>query len=283
MFNSLNKIYPFNDDLKFNLRSIFGISLGIFLFLLFFLPVNPATDDFNKKLLVITGFGFIVLLLLMLLRIAVPSFFPDAFTTEKWTVKKEMLLHVLFIILNSVAFSFYARYVGGMPMSFHAVVKIILISLIPVVALAIIYEYDFLKKRLENMVGQIKNPEFMQQEEEEAGIEFKSENQSERLFLFQEQIILIKAANNYIEIIFRQGEKTSRRLIRNTLHNAEKLLSDKPSFIRVHRSYIVNVNNIRKINKSPDGLKLLLYDYPRGINVSRQYVLKVKDALQLGE
>lgn len=283
MFKSLNKPYPFNDELNFNLKSLSGISLGIFLFLLFFLPLNPIISDFNKKLLVITGFGFIVLLLLLLVRIALPAFFPGAFIAEKWTVKKELLLHLLFVSLNSVAFSFYARYVGGIPMSFHAVVKIILISFIPVVALGIIYEYDFLKRRLENVVSQIKSPEFQQVEEEETGIEFQSENQSERLFLFYEQIILIKAANNYIEIIFRQGDKINRRLIRNTLRNTEKLLTDNSSFIRVHRSYIVNVNSIRKVNKSSDGLKLLLYDYPKGINVSRQYVLTVKSALQMAE
>ena len=283
MFKSLNKPYPFNDELNFNLKSIAGISLGIFLFLLFFLPLNPVIDDFNKKLLVITGFGFIVLLLLLFIRIAIPAFFPGAFTPEKWTVTRELLLHLLFVILNSVAFSFYARYVGGIPTTFHSVVKIILISIIPVVALAIIYEYDFLKKRLEDVVSQIKNPEFQQVEEEETGIEFQSDNQSERFFLFHDQIILIKAANNYIEIIFRQSEKISRRLIRNTLQNTERMLSKNPSFIRVHRSYIVNVNSIRKVTKSSDGLKLLLYDYPKGINVSRQYILKVKNALQLTE
>ncbi len=283
MFSSLNKPYPFNDNLKSNLQAILGISLGIFLFLLFFLPFNPQTEEFNKKLLIIAGFGIIILIFLFLVRIALPSFFPKLFIPEKWKIKKELLLHFIFIVLNSVAFSFYARFVGKIDINFHLAVNIVLISLAAVIILVIINEYEFLKRRVEHLLNQLKTPDFQPSEEEtETGIEFESENQSEHLFLYPEQVILIKAANNYIEIIFRQNEKVSRRLIRNTLKNTEKILLKYPSLIRVHRSYIVNVNSIQKVNKSAEGLKLSLYDYPKGVNVSRQYILNVKDALKNG-
>lgn len=283
MFSSLNKTYPFNDDLKLNLKSIFGVALGIFLFLLFLQPLNPEVTDFNKKLLIIAGFGMIVLLLLLLLRIVIPAIFPHPFSGEKWTIKKEVVLHFIFLILNSVAFSFYARYVGKIGINFHIAVNIILISFMPVAALVIIYEYNVLRKRLSNAF-----PQSMQEVEningnESSGIEFESENQLEHFFLFPEQIILIKAANNYIEIIFKQTGKVSRRLIRNTLKNTEHLVHNYPSLIRVHRSTIVNIKSIRKIDKGTDGLKLFLYDYPKAINVSRQYVLNVKQALQDNE
>lgn len=283
MLSALNKPYPFNDDLKLNLQSVFGVALGIFLFLLFLQPLNPPNTDFNQKLLIIAGFGMIVLLLLFLFRIGIPAIFPKLFLSDKWTYKKEVLLHFIFLVFNSVAFSFYARYVGKITVDFHRVANIILISLIPVFVLVIIYEYNVLKKRLQLVVNQIKNQEFSEDLEEEnnvQGIEFESENQSEKLFLFPEQIILIKAANNYIEIIFRKSEKVSRQLVRNTLKNTENLVKDYPSLIRVHRSFIVNVKSIRKVNKGSDGLKLLLYDYPKAINVSRQYVLNVKQALE---
>jgi hypothetical protein len=38
MINALNKKYPFNSDLKVNLQSFVGVSLGVFLYLLFFQP-----------------------------------------------------------------------------------------------------------------------------------------------------------------------------------------------------------------------------------------------------
>lgn len=277
MPGSSNKVYPFNNDYTFNFRSILGVTVGIFLFLIFFLPLNPLTEEFNKKTLILAGFGGIIFIFLMLLRIVIPSLFPKLFRPEKWSLMKEIVLHFLFLVLNSVAFSFYARYVGKIEVTFHLVVNIVLISLAPVIILIIIYEYNFLKKRLQELLNQNDLPEILENTD---GIEFESENQSEHLFLFPEQIILIKSANNYIEIIYKQNKKVSRRLIRNSLKNTEKLLSKYPSLIRCHRSYIINKNCIQNIQKGAEGLKLSLFDYSFEINVSRQYVLKVKEALK---
>lgn len=276
----LNKPYYFTDDLKLNIQSAAGISLGLFLFLLFFQPLDPPTSEFNQKILVLAGFGVIHLLLLTFCRILIPSIFPRLFDAEKWTIKKEAFLHLLFLILNSVAFSFYARYVGKIGINFHNAVNIVLISAASVAVLVIINEFKFMKNKFRLLT--VQNHDFDIKKTgnvELSGIEFESENQSERFFLFPEQIILIKSAGNYIEIIYKQNEKVSRRLIRNTLANAEQLLAKFPFLIRCHRSSVVNTNNIQNISKTSEGLKLDLIDYSRPVNVSRQYVLKVKEAL----
>lgn len=278
----LNKSYPTTDDLKLNIQSAAGISLGLFLFLLFFQPLNPPTSEFNRKLLVLAGFGVIHFLLLVTCRVFIPSVFPGLFQAEKWTIKKEAFLHLLFLVLNSVAFSFYARYVGKIEINFNNAVNIVLISAASVAVLVIINEYKFLKKKLQLLTGQKEN---VAEKEAETlnGIEFRSENQSEHFFLFPEQIILIKSAGNYIEIVYKQNGKPGRRLIRNTLAYAEQLLAKYPFLIRCHRSTVVNINCIQKVNKTSEGLKLDLIDYSRAVNVSRQYVLKVKEALEQPE
>lgn len=276
-----NKPYPFTDDLKLNLQSVSGISLGLFLFLLFFQPLDPPVDEFNRKLLILAGFGVIHLLLLAVCRIVIPSLLPGLFAPEKWTIKKEALLDLLFLILNSVAFSFYARYVGKIGINFHIAVNIVLISAASVALLTVINEYKFLKNKLQSFMAQNKSLDTKEPDNELLnGIEFESENQSESFFLFPEQIILIKSAGNYIEIIYKQNEKAGRRMIRNTLAYTEQLLAKYPFLIRCHRSSVVNINSIQKVNKTTEGLKLDLFDYSRAVNVSRQYVLKVKEALE---
>jgi DNA-binding LytR/AlgR family response regulator len=278
----LNKPYPITDDLRMNLQSVGGISLGLFLFLLFFQPLDPPVNEFNRKLLILAGFGIIHLLLLAVCRIVIPSVLPGLFQSEKWTIKKEAVLHLLFLILNSVAFAFYARYVGKIEINFHIAVNIVLISAASVAVLVIINEYKFLKTKLQSFMTQNQDIDVQEPDADTLnGIEFESENQSERFFLFPEQIILIKSAGNYIEIIYKQKEKVSRRMVRNTLANAEQLLSKYPFLIRCHRSSVVNINCIRKVDKTSEGLKLNLFDYSRPVSVSRQYVLKVKEALEL--
>ncbi len=280
MLNSLNKKYPLYDDLRLNLRAIIGISLGVFLFLLFFQPLKPQNPDFNNKLLILAAFGVITLILLGLFRIIIPSVFPESFSKNEWTLKKEIIINFLFLIFNSVAFVFFSRYVGKITVTFHVVTIIVIISLTATVILVVINEFQFLKEQIRNFSGSSTKTDDEIISKENVEIEFESENKSEYFHLFLEQIILIKSADNYIEVIYKQEEKINKRLIRSTLKITEELFSKYPAMVRCHRSCIVNKNYIQKVTKGTDGLKLTLFDYPQDIHVSRQYVLKVKEALK---
>jgi DNA-binding LytR/AlgR family response regulator len=280
MQNDLIKKHPYYNDPRLNLRAIIGISLGIFLFLLFFQPLNPQNPDFNNKLLILAAFGCITLILLGLMRIVIPSTFSNSFSPEKWTINKEIFWDFLFVVLNSVAFVFFARYVGKIPITFHIVTIILIITLIAIVILAVINEYHYLKKQLRKLMSGAIDQEDEIPSDENVQIEFESENKSEYFKLFLAQIILIKSANNYIEVIYLEEEKVAKRLIRNTMKNTEILFSKYPTMIRCHRSCIVNKSQIQKITKGNEGIKLTLFGYPHDIHVSRQYVLKVKEVLR---
>jgi hypothetical protein len=280
MLQSLNRKYPFPNNLKLNLRAIIGISLGILLFLLFFQPLNPQNPDFNNKLLILSAFGGISLILLVLLRVVIPSFFPTSFSNKKWTLYKEVLLDFIFVVLNSVAYSFFAKFVGKIPINFHIETIIVIISTGSIVVLVLINDFQVLKKQVRLLKANstpIKEPETKKKNVE---INFESENKSEYFRARLDTIVLIKAANNYIEIIHLEGEKTKRRLLRNTLKNTEVLISKYLNLVRCHRSCIVNIDFIEKVGKGSEGIKLKLHHYSEEIHVSRQYSLKVKEALR---
>ena len=281
MINSLNKKYPFNDDLKVNLQSFIGISLGIFLFLLFFQPFLLRNSDFNNQNLIIAGFGVISFILLSVLRILFPSFLPKTFNSENWNYAKELIVNLLFLILNSVAFAFFARYVGEIKITFHTAIIVVLISMAAMVIVIVVNQFWVLNsqiKQLNELAGLTREYETGLGKDVE--IEFESENKSEYFKLTLEQIMLIKSASNYIEVIYKTGDKISRRLIRNTIKNTEEFFSKYPTLVRCHRSCIVNKNYIQKLEKVNDGLILVLFDYPQEVHVSRQYALKVKEALK---
>jgi len=280
MLNALNKKYPFIDNLMTNVKLIIAISLGIFLFLLFFQPFQLRNPDFNNRLIILATFGAITMVLLSIFRIIIPSIFSKTFSEEKWTLKKEILIDFLFLSTNSVAFSFFARFVGRVPITFHIVIIIVIITLCAVAALVLVTEFHSLKKQLEDLSPSESEEEDETGLEEPAEIEFDSENKSEYFHLLTEQIIFIKSANNYIEVVYKSDDKVSKRLIRSTLKSTEDLLSKYPQMIRCHRSFIVNKNCIQKVRKGNDGLILKLYDYAPEIHVSRQYVLRVKEALK---
>lgn len=279
MLKSLNKRYPFNDNLKINIRSIISVSLGIFLFLLFFQPFNIQNPDFNNRLIILATFGAITLVLLSIFRLVIPSIFSKAFSEERWTIGKEVLIDFLFVVFNSVAFSFFARYVGRIPITFHTVIILVIISITAASVLVVINRIYLLKIQVENLKStepervEIKVPATTE-------IEFESENKTDYFKLLPEQIVLIRSASNYIEVHYLEAEELHKKLIRNTLKSTEETLSAYPEMIRCHRSFIVNKYHIKSLKRDADGLVLHLHHFPSEIHVSRQYALNVKQAVK---
>jgi len=280
MLNSLNKKYPFNDDLKINARSIVSISLGIFLFLLFFQPFNIQNPDFNNRLIILATFGAITLVLLSIFRLVIPSIFSRAFSEERWNIKKEIIIDLLFVIFNSVAFTFFARYVGQIPITFHITIIIVIISITAAAVLVVTNRIYLLKLETEKLPEKLPAEPVAQPSAKKPEIEFESENKTDYFQLPADQVLLVKSASNYVEIVYRKDEKLHTKLIRNTLKSTEKLLSRYPEMIRCHRSYIVNKNHIESLKRDSEGLVVILLDYPKEIHVSRQYALKVKEAVR---
>lgn len=279
MENNTNGKHPYFNDFQLNVRSIIGISLGIFLFLLFFQPFNLKNPDFNGKLLTLGAFGGISLILMGIFRFLIPDTFPSVFASNKWNTNKEIFYDFLFVVFNSVAYSFFARYVGQIPITFHAETIIVIISITSIVILVNANKYNHLKQQVAQL-SENANKEQIKPKQENIKIEFESENKSEYFQLFLNEIMLIKSANNYVEVIYFKDEKVSKKLIRNTLKNTEALFAKHPAMVRCHRSCMVNKNYIQKAAKGSDGLVLNLSNYPQQIHVSRQYVLKVKEALR---
>lgn len=281
MLGSLNKKYPFNDNLKINARTISSVSLGIFLFLLFFQPFEIRNPDFDNRLIILATFGAITLVLLSIFRLVIPSIFITAFSEERWTIKKEIIIDLLFVISNSVAFSFFARYVGGVRINFPIAINIVILSISAAAVLVTINRIYMLKKQIEELCEYI--PDNQKQKIESTKnemIDFESENLTEFFQIPASQVLLIKSANNYIEVFYQEGNKTHKKLIRNTLKNTEEKLANYEDLIRCHRSYIVNRKHVQKLSRGNYGLELSLFDYPEQIHVSRQYAMKVKEALR---
>ncbi len=70
-------------------------------------------------------------------------------------------------------------------------------------------------------------------------------------FIRLRDIILIKGEGAYSEIFLKEGEKL---LISKNLKHFEDLLQDVPKFIRAHKSYIVNMDEVVEYSRSSGGI-----------------------------
>lgn len=279
----LNRPYSFNDDLKYNLKISTGISIGMFLFYLFFQPLDLRNADFNNRLVVIAGFGFITFFVLGLTLIFFPFIFPKFFKTGKWNLIKDIILNACIWILISIANSFYARYVGLIEISYHSMFRILLLGLAPVAILVVVNQNKILKqylqKALELTIKQEAEDEPNSEGNEEIIIE--SENKSEYIKIDLNNLLLIKSANNYIEIFWKKDNKIHKKLIRNTLTKVENQLKNYSNIIRCHRTSIINKSHIQRLKSGSSGLQIRLIDFNDLIPVSRQYALKVKEQVTI--
>ncbi len=281
MKDFLNRPFSFNDDLKYNLRLSISISFGMFLFYLFFQPLDLANSDFNDRLVIIAGFGFITFFILILNLILLPYLFPKFFQTGKWNLIRDIILNTWIWILISTTYTFYARYVGLIEITYNSMFKLLLLGLAPVAILIIVNQNKILKRYLQHALEILKNLDQDETEkiDHENEIIIESENKTESITIDLEKLILIKSANNYIEVFWKKEDKINKKLIRNTLSNIEHQLKNYPYFIRCHRTSLVNKSFIHKLTGGSKGLQIRLAGIDELIPVSRQYALKVKEQL----
>jgi DNA-binding LytR/AlgR family response regulator len=278
-----NKLDQLVQLLNEKLRLLLSISFGIFLFILFFQPFPIDRFDFNDNLLFVAGFGAIVFLFMFLLRVAIPWMIKKSHQTVNEPVLTSYLSGFIILALCSVAFVFYLRYVGFVSISFYIVFKVVLTCLAPPVALKL---YDVNKELIQQNESLISERKTIQKQVEKyeednlnKSIEFISETGTENLTLLIAEVVFIQSADNYIEIAYMDGDNFKKMLIRNTLKNIELQIKQYSNFIRCHRTCIINMHYIEKLNQDYSSHWITLKGYHEKIPVSRQYLLKLKETL----
>lgn len=277
------RIHQWLQLVKPDIKIFLWVSLGIFLFILFFQPFSLDAFDFNNRLLVVAGLGAIAFILMMLTR----SFFPYVESSQSQPMQPQsvpgLYSSIILLALGSVAFAFYLRYVGHVEITFFVMFKVIFICLVPPVALRLcdafreirhenqkLRSFADRKERKENSLHIGETPE---------SVVFTSDNNAENLNLPTSDVVFIKSADNYVELAYRDGDHVKTQLLRNTLKKIEEQLKPYPDFIRCHRICIVNIRHIDHLENKNQTYWLTLSDYDEQIPVSRQYLLKVKESL----
>ena len=258
-----------------------GISLGIYFFILFFQPFPLNQFDDNNRLLFVAGLAAIIYFSLILVRIILRWIISD---TQQ--IYDEPFIHPgieVFILwgLSSVAISFYLRYVGSVYMTFYIVFKVLIICLIPLLIIRLYDRIKFLRQENETLLMEKESLQQTLSDFEEdhlnKSIELASDSIHENTVFQLSDIILFKSADNYVEIIYREGAEINKTMIRSTLKNIESQLRQYPGFIRCHRTVIVNRYQVQRVIKKYNIYSLIMKGYEEEIPVSRQYLYKIKD------
>ncbi|MDF1572726.1 MAG: LytTR family DNA-binding domain-containing protein [Bacteroidales bacterium] len=271
-----------SQDAKYQIKLISLISLAIFLFVLFFQPFDFQMVDFNDRMIFTLGFAVITFLILVVFRIILPVSVTSRIRAESLKISNEVGLIILIWIFIACGNIFYIHYVGKVDMDLSSAVVISLFSAFPSIILKLADVNMSLRKQLLNFVRRniklehdLANAEQQQSEP----VILMSDTQTDKIELLPDDIMLIKSADNYVEIYYKTGDEVEHKLLRNTLKNMQQALRDQPDFRRCHRTCIVNTACIVSLTNSYKGHRIKMLDIDEEIPVSRQYILGIKDVL----
>ena len=269
--------------LKEDLGLLISISLGVFLFILFFQPFPFESIDLNSNLLFVGGLTTIVFMVMVIIRVVSPWLIRKYDHNEYQSIFSSFIGGFVMVVISAVAFAFYLFYIGNIEITFFIMFKVVLICFAPPVALRL---YDLIKRlKFENKSLQEQQSVFQKKiiknEEENLNktVELLSESMTENFRFPVIDIAFVKSADNYVEIVYSEDGQFKKKLLRNTLKNIEQQLKPYPDFIRCHRICIVNKQHIEKLNKDYSNHWLTIKDLSEKIPVSRQYIIKLKEAI----
>jgi len=107
-------------------------------------------------------------------------------------------------------------------------------------------------------------------------VAFPDEKGELKISIMLENLLYVDSADNYATIHYLNKSKLSHYLIRNSLKWMEENLTKESPLVRCHRSYIVNLDKVKVLRKTKEGIFLELdTDSTPDIPVSKTYYERV--------
>jgi DNA-binding LytR/AlgR family response regulator len=294
--NLLRQPYPQNETPGhgWRLALLFGVFVGAFLTI--FQPFDLNTWQTDHKLLKIWGFGGITFVVMVVMMVVVPRLWPRFFVEEGWTVGKQIAYVFVQILLIAVANRLYLVWLVGGAYGAgwgYSLVVTGLVGIFPTTA-AVVANYIRQLKRYQQQAATLSatlppHPSADTStssvavaadgptEPHQAAIVLVAENEKDTFTLPAADLLAIESSDNYCTVFFARKQTLAKELMRSSLSRLETQLSDfqyidnVKSFVRCHRSYVVNLEQVERISGNAQGYKLHLLGGQLIIPVARKY------------
>lgn len=279
-----SQLYPQNVPVRN--RLILGISIGVFitLFILVFKPLGIGDWKTPYIGIKIAGFGLLTSMVLLFRHLVLPGFFRRFFSTEHWTITREILIVGLTIFMIAGCNYSYLRYLTGPrylgPSALAMLAITFLIGIFPVMA-GIVLNYIYqLHKYLElaRALPSFRDAELSGFSDPE--LVFVADGGNDKLVINYDDFLFLEAGDNYVSIHYLLSEQERKKLIRASLNRLETYIGmqipDSRRFVRCHRSYLVNLQKVEKCTGNAQGFRFHIRSSDLQIPVGRKYNEVVK-------
>lgn len=236
--------------------SISGLSVAIFLIL--YQPFGTYDFTSTTKYWFLTGYGLIAF---------ISVFFSWIIASKYWALESfaAVTLVIIASALMSTALSFiYKQWYFEALISLKQFLGYLPFSLMTLplplgIILGLEYKTRPMPSNLSFRLNDSNDREFIQ---------FKAE-----------ELLVIKAADNYIEVSHVNNGAIQVELLRLSLVAAKQQLMEHPEIMQCHRSYLVNMSQVSHGNGTKQAFSLLLRNSDLKVPVSRKHLTEVQNKL----
>ena len=262
---------------KNTIIQIFFTALFAFIFIITYRPFGYDKWYGNiGKLELLAGTAVVVLLGMVVVVVSRIGMFIMSKTHEItlavyiWMIAVEILLMGGFYTSLEIFILHDKR--STLSLLFNAVQNTSLILLIPYTLSILFFAWKDIKLKLDKVIQQFRDPG-------EIFIPIKDEKGVLRLTLKSINILFLESNDNYVNVYYLDNNKTKTYLVRNSLKQMEKSLKFYPIY-RCHRSYSVNLKNVKMVRKAKKGYELVI-NSPKEecLPISLSYEKKILDLL----
>lgn len=307
---TLQKPFPAMGGTRKALISAFSFGAFVGLFLYFFAPFGLHELPSGLAGVALT-YGAITTLSMLFMQLLWPLFFPDYYSEEDWTVGREIAQTMGNILLIAGGNLGYSVYMGFFELSFAAFLIFLGITLVvgsfPVVvgvlmrqnayqrhylAQSELYNVQLDRQQATAHAGSVEvapGPASAKSAARKGRISLQEEGSGKSFACAPADLLAIEAADNYVKLHLHPEARDSAglpfrktELLRLPLSTAEEDLGAHPTFFRCHRSWLVNLDRLEKVEGNARGYRLHMEGLKEGVPVSRSRIpdfQKVMEAL----
>ncbi|NPA36894.1 MAG: LytTR family transcriptional regulator [Chlorobi bacterium] len=281
----LNTSYPVT--FGNNWKSALFAAIFITFFITFFEPFNLSRISNPHKKLILSGYGLITLVVLMIDTVILPLLIKHVFNEKKWTNGKQIvfLLWIFFTIgLGNYLYSSYVFSFDLLNLRFFLTFELLTLAvgIIPAIIILLWKNNAYLKQNLKSAQELSNTLQDNQDSSRQQTILhiFESHNGKDSIKLPENDILFIESEGNYCYIYYLDNGSLKRKVLRTTLKNIEENIPDESFLFKSHRAFIVNPKQIQKINGNAQGYRLRFNNTTKEASVSRQYINDFKSLIQ---
>jgi hypothetical protein len=288
--NWLKNPYPFIfEDKSIQVKLSLLITVFVAAFLYIFRPFNFEDVIVIEAWKAAIIYGLIAGMVCILVTKLMIAFAPDYTAEKNWNIGRQLLfLNIILMCVTLVnlffAYGFDTHDLRGqtfLQCLRQDVVHTYAIGFFPVLIVTFVGFYIRLKKNLATVEALNKKIDASERTEkvEDIRLVIPSNAKNEDLEINLKDLIFVMADGNYVEFHLRNKDKTSRKIIRNTMSNVAEQLDNFDFLFRSHRAYIVNLNYIQESSGNAQGYQLKMRNTEVVLPVSRTNLAEFKNVI----